>query len=153
MQTTTRAGATQSLVHPQLPLIPGFHWKRIREDENRQGGQEATTLLMAPGERAAMVTIVLYPDHLVLRHLLVDSGFYTRGHSYRAQGLGSKIGAVILAAYGHLPIDVWFDPDQDDPGLTAEQLRAWAERHGFGPHPDPDKPHWMRRPTLKELPL
>ena len=38
-------------------------------------------------------------------------------------------------------------------GLTAEQLRAWAERHGFGPHPDPDKPHWMRRPTLKELPL
>ena len=151
MQTTTRAGATQSLVHPQLPLIPGFHWKRIREDENRQGGQEATTLLMAPGERAAMVTIVLYPDHLVLRHLLVDSGFYIRGHSYRGQGLGSKIGTVILAAYGHLPIDVWFDPDQDDPGLTAEQLRTWAERHGFGPHPD--KPHWMRRPTLKELPL
>jgi hypothetical protein len=106
---------------------------------------------MAPGERAAMVTIVLYPDRVVLRHLLVDSGFYTRGRSHRGQGLGSKIGAVILAAYGHLPIDVWFDPDQDDPGLTAEQLRTWAERHGFGPHPD--KPHWMRRPTLKELPL
>lgn len=153
MQTTTRASALQSLIHPQLPKIDGFHWKRIREDENRQGGQEATTLLMAPGERAAMVTIVLYPDRVVLRHLLVDSGFYTHGCSHRGQGLGSKIGVAVLATYDHLPIDVWFDPDPDDPGLTAEQLRAWAERHGFGPHPDPDKPHWMRRPALKELPL
>lgn len=151
MQTTTRASALQSLIHPQLPKIDDFHWKRIREDENRDGGLEATTLLMAPGERAAMVTIVLYPDRVVLRHLLVDSGFYTHGRSHRGQGLGSKIGAAVLAAYGHLPIDVWFDPDQDDPGLTAEQLRAWAERHGFGSHPDPEKLHWMRRPMLKEL--
>lgn len=77
---------------------------------------------MAPGERAAMVTIVLYPDRVVLRHLLVNSGFYTHGRSHRGQGLGSKIGAAVLAAYGHLPIDVWFDPDQSDPGLTAERL-------------------------------
>ncbi len=153
MQTTMRAGATQPLVHPQLPKIRGFYWKRIREDESCGGGLEATTLLMAPGERAAMLTIVLYPDLALLRHLLVDSGYYTRGSSYRGQGLGAKIGAAVLAAYGHLPIDAWFDPDQDDPGLSAEQLRAWAERHGFGPHPDPEKPHWMRRPPQQELPV
>jgi hypothetical protein len=153
MQTTKRASATQWLTHPQLPKIKGFYWNRIREAESRDGGLEATTLLMEPGERAAMLTIVLYPDRVVLRHLLVDSGFYTRGSSYRGQGLGSKIGAAVLAAYGHLPIDVWFSPDQDDPGLTAEQLRAWAERHGFDPHPDPEKPHWMRRLPQQELPV
>ena len=71
MQTTTRASATQPLIHPQLPKIKGFYWKRIREDESCGGGLEATTLLMAPGERAAMLTIVLYPDRALLRHLLV----------------------------------------------------------------------------------
>lgn len=142
-----------TITHPQLPKIKGFHWKRIREHESCDGGLEASTLLMAPGERAAMLTIVIYPDRALLRHLLVDSGYYTRGSSYRGQGLGAKIGAAVLAAYGRLPIDAWFDPDQDDPGLTAEQLRAWAERHGFGPHPDPEKPHWMRRPAQIEPPL
>lgn len=141
-----------TMIHPQLPPISGFRWKSINEGETTDGGVALTRLLMAPGERAAMLSMIMYPDRVVLRLLLVDSGYYTHGSSYRGQGLGTRIGAAVLAAYGDRPIDVWFDPDQDDPGLTAEQLRAWAERHGFGPHPHPAKPHWMRRQALATRP-
>jgi hypothetical protein len=153
MTPTTAPTAREQLTHPHLPPIPGFQWTRIREDEAGDGGNEVTLLLMAPGERAGMLTITLYPDRVLLRHLLVDSGVYTRGSSYRGQKLGSRMLDRALAAYGHLPIDVWFAPDCDDPGLTVEQLRAWCERRGFVPHPDSNRPGWMRLGARWTMPL
>lgn len=42
---------TMPLLHPPLPPIFGFHWKRIREDDNRDGRVEATTLLLVSEPR------------------------------------------------------------------------------------------------------
>lgn len=119
-----------------LPKIKGFRWKLERVEDWPHAGQEWHAYILTPwGTRVAYLTVILYGDHVLARHLFVH-------HAYRGNGLGGKMLRALLDTYADQVIRLKVEPDKDDMPLNAEQLAAWYGRHGFVAE---ETAPWMQR--------
>jgi len=129
-------GGRDKSVKP-LPQIKGYRWKIERVGDWPHAGSEYYAYLITPGgTRIAMLTTILYADHVLLRFLFVHRDF-------RQRGLGSKMLKGLLTTYTDLPIRLKVEPDNDDMPLNTTQLAAWYGRFGFM---EDTEPPWMVRP-------
>jgi GNAT superfamily N-acetyltransferase len=120
-----------------LPRIKGYRWKPEHAEAWPHAGVEWHAYLTTPGgAQIAMLTTILYPDHVLLRFLFVHKDF-------RQSGLGGKMLQAFLDTYPDLPIRLKVKPDSDDAPLDAAQLAAWYGRFGFVAVESP----WMVRPV------
>jgi len=122
-----------------LPRIKGYRWNvEPARDWPHAGSLWYAYLLTSEERRIANLTVILYDDRMVLRHLFVH-------HVYRGEGLGSKMLRSLLVTYPDIPIRLKIEPDKDDMPLDAEQLTAWYSRSGFVTEPEAP---WMVRPGV-----